>query len=321
MEVAKALRRPYLTYTIALNDSGFTDEDAKTVHLIGDNGLLRTPFDLFRFCIEARNGSQMLGFVDRHESAIALLCFFRLKGEIIGRKFYTAKYTLSATNAQLEYAGRIWDVDHLNDLTARLNKTTRAFEGLDDEAKKAIASNDSEMARKVVGRLKASLDEKMLYTQDLKDRVAILENVMMPMLGEQKVELIGNVTEHFNAIYRCLATICYEYLAQHNFIARVTPEGEGRSIEWKQAREHLTIIHRHHAANCAAVKTGDVVPNDGKNPTRIAHSRRAHTRLLRSAKFRYKQGQRVAVCATWCGPKEWQDSVGQTYEILTPVIP
>lgn len=124
----------------------------------------------------------------------------------------------------------------------------------------------------------------------------------------------------FMSLYRCVSVLCYEYLAPQNFAAKVSPPASGRSVEWVQAREHYTTIHRKHEANNKAVKEGSIVKSDlSKHLTRSAHSRRAHTRLLSSSRYTYARGQRVAVRATWCGPQEWKDSAGQTYKILVPV--
>jgi hypothetical protein len=103
-------------------------------------------------------------------------------------------------------------------------------------------------------------------------------------------------------------------------MALVRPNKEGKSVEWTQAREHYTIIHHYHPANNKAVSESASLPTESDDAVlkRMTHSRRAHTRLLSSAKFRFKQGQRVFVRACWVGPQEWKDEGGkQIYRILT----
>lgn len=120
----------------------------------------------------------------------------------------------------------------------------------------------------------------------------------------------------FMALYNSILILCYEYLAPHNFTARVTPATQGKSVEWLRAREHYTVIHRHHAANNATVREGSTV-TDSKHATRLAHSRRAHTKVLNHPRYKFKRGQTIFVRASWVGPKEWRDTAGQTYQILT----
>jgi len=116
--------------------------------------------------------------------------------------------------------------------------------------------------------------------------------------------------------YDGFVKLCYHYLAPHNFSAVVIPSTQGKSVEWRQAREHYVIVHRHHSANNAAHSEGAVVTSEkAREAHRIAHSRRAHTRLLRSEKWKNSRGRRVFVKATWCGPKEWRDTAGQTYRL------
>ena len=114
-----------------------------------------------------------------------------------------------------------------------------------------------------------------------------------------------------------MLTLCAEVATPGNFVARVTPPAEGRSVEWLQAREHFTVLHRSHPAN--RVEAGAVVhaATQDVNLQRVAHARRAHTRLLSSAKFKHKQGLRVPVRSSWVGPKEWQDTASkQVYKLI-----
>jgi len=115
-----------------------------------------------------------------------------------------------------------------------------------------------------------------------------------------------------------LHLMCRDYLRPSNFVARVSPEDRpGKSVEWVQAREHYTIIHRTHAANSKNVAQGEVVEqNEEKHILRVAHTRRAHERVLRSEKFKYMRGQTIQIKATWVGPPEWKNTAGQIYRIV-----
>lgn len=114
-----------------------------------------------------------------------------------------------------------------------------------------------------------------------------------------------------------VAVMCYDYLSPSNFVAKVTPAKPGKSVEWIMAREHYTIIHRHHPANSAKMVSGESVRDDDRHIQRIAHSRRAHTRVLRSERWGAKKGSVIPVRASWVGPAEWRDRAGQTYRIVS----
>ncbi len=111
-----------------------------------------------------------------------------------------------------------------------------------------------------------------------------------------------------------------DYMSPSNQIVSVKPDKQGKSVEWTKAREHYTIIHRTHSANDKRLAIGAVVNNDDKKQIlRIAHSRRAHVRLLKNPKFKRDANgaiRQVTVKDTWCGPKEWKDGSGQIYKIV-----
>lgn len=83
-----------------------------------------------------------------------------------------------------------------------------------------------------------------------------------------------------------------------------------RSTEWKQARSFYSVVHRRSG-------TGNGLPHTGKRSDILtAHARRAHVRVLRSAKWGKNQGKTVWVRSAWVGPKEWHDtSAKQVYRI------
>jgi len=107
-----------------------------------------------------------------------------------------------------------------------------------------------------------------------------------------------------------------DFLNPHLYLCkRCPPMPQGKSILWQKAREHYVLLHKTHAANKREA-VGKKTIQDGSLVDRISHSRRAHFRLLRSPKFRHKQGQRIWVQSAWIGPKEWTDRSGQIYRIV-----
>jgi hypothetical protein len=97
-----------------------------------------------------------------------------------------------------------------------------------------------------------------------------------------------------------------EYTSPQNFVASVTPDKKGKSVEWLQTRTHYVLLNRHHPANDKAVMKGAKVAPGEEYIQRRAHSRRAHARILRSPRFRNKVGQTIRVKACWVGPDEWE---------------
>lgn len=92
------------------------------------------------------------------------------------------------------------------------------------------------------------------------------------------------------------------------FIASVRPDKQGKSVEWMKARTHYVLLHRSHPANKNDIISGAVVSEDKEYIKRQAHSRRAHFRILRSAKFKNKIGQKIRIRSCWVGPKEWKQA-------------
>jgi len=103
-----------------------------------------------------------------------------------------------------------------------------------------------------------------------------------------------------------LAWFIREASSPSNFIASVSPDKMGKSIEWMKTRTHYVILHKAHPANNRDVKTGSSVAPNSTTLKRQAHSRRAHARILRSPRFRHKVGQTIRVKACWIGPDEWK---------------
>jgi len=113
-----------------------------------------------------------------------------------------------------------------------------------------------------------------------------------------------------------LLLVVADFMNPHLYLCkRRPPLPQGKSILWQKAREHYVLLHKSHAANKREA-IGKNTIQDGPLIDRAAHSRRAHWRLLRSPKFRHKQGQRICVKYAWIGPKEWTDRSGQIYRIV-----
>lgn len=107
-----------------------------------------------------------------------------------------------------------------------------------------------------------------------------------------------------------------DFLNPHLYLCkRCPPLPNGKTVLWQKAREHFVLIHKTHTAN-RHESIGKSVIHDGPIVDRCAHSRRAHFRLLKSPKFRHKQGHQIWVQSAWIGPKEWTDRSGQIYRIV-----
>lgn len=310
VRLAQALQTPYLTFKDS-DHKGVTGEEMRAMGLLDESGLPRTPFTVFRFCMEDYKGRIICGCVQRQEGNLQLVAFHRYEGKI-GPVSWAITFKRWAANGDMEYDGRLFDTNTLKDVTEFVkqvdatNKANPSLEGMTPE------------------RAKKLIPELVSQVNDLEKSVSILrgQSDMLTSLSSivGKHEAPIGAPSVFLTLYHSVMLLCYEYLAPHNFVARVIPSAQGKSVEWVRAREHYTVIHRHHAANNKAVSEGATV-TDSKHTIRLAHSRRAHTRILTHPKWTFKRGQRVFVRASWVGPKEWKDTAGQTYQILTAVSP
>lgn len=109
-----------------------------------------------------------------------------------------------------------------------------------------------------------------------------------------------------------LLKFCIDWMNPHFFPAKVQPKKDGKSIQWLEPRTHYVLVHKSRGIKKAA---GVRPPTPGEELQRMAHSRRAHWRLLRSSVFRHKQGTYVPVKECWVGPEEWEGDSGQIYKM------
>jgi len=93
-------------------------------------------------------------------------------------------------------------------------------------------------------------------------------------------------------------------------------KANGKSKEWKEAREFYTVVHRRHAANAKGVAQGAVVGD--KTSSLTAHSRRAHVRILKDPRFKLSVGKKIWVKSCWVGPKQWQDAESKQVYTIVP---
>lgn len=128
-------------------------------------------------------------------------------------------------------------------------------------------------------------------------------------------EAWDQITRRFVTIILLIAS---DFVNPHLHSVKVAPKlPAGKSIVWQTTRTYYTLIHKSHPANrkeSHGTRKIDCEPQI----LRCAHSRRAHFRLLKSPKFKHKQGQRIWVKSMWVGPKEWEDSTGHIYKIVDP---
>lgn len=118
--------------------------------------------------------------------------------------------------------------------------------------------------------------------------------------------LAAKMRDQSEALFTSICWFIRESTSPSNFIASVTPDKSGKSVEWTRARTHYVVIHKAHPANSKDVKIGSKVATSAETLKRQAHSRRAHARVLRSPRFRNKVGQTIRVKACWVGPDEWK---------------
>lgn len=119
--------------------------------------------------------------------------------------------------------------------------------------------------------------------------------------------------EIMRSIPRTLAYFIFDSTHPKSVVIKQSPECKGKSIEWRIAREHYLILDRNAARACRDSKSS---PNDSQI-TRGAHWRIAHPRVLRSPKFKHKQGQEIWIKHCWVGPDEWQGLDGKTYKVIS----
>ena len=118
------------------------------------------------------------------------------------------------------------------------------------------------------------------------------------------------------AITTVMLNLCSDFNNPSLYLCKRLPSSpKGRSVEWQKAREHYVLIHKSHSAN-RKISAGIGPIHDGSTIDRVAHARRAHSRLLSSPRYKAKRGQRIWVQSAWVGPKEWSDHSGQIYKIV-----
>lgn len=111
--------------------------------------------------------------------------------------------------------------------------------------------------------------------------------------------------------------IAYHYQSGAMHPVEVSPcRKQGKSVEWVKARSFYSVVHRSHPANNATVKEESIVSGRHDCMQRSAHSRRAHFRILRSARWGASTGKLVWVRSAWVGPREWIDEASrQIYRV------
>lgn len=318
--LATAMQTPYLTF-VDSEHASITCAEMHKLGLVDEYGIVRTPFPVFRFCMEDHKGRVVFGCVQRDETGISIVAFHRYDGKV-GPVMWAIKYKAAGEplSGDLGFDGRLFDTRTLTDVTDFVEKT-EAREKLPDKSDMSSISRDE--AKRLIPKYVAEVTRQEQSLEISRGEIEVLKTVINMEAGAGLVEKI-DPRQHqksvFMALYNSILILCYEYLAPHNFTARVTPATQGKSVEWLRAREHYTVIHRHHAANNATVREGSTV-TDNKHATRLAHSRRAHTKVLNHPRYKFKRGQTIFVRASWVGPKEWRDTAGQTYQILTERAP
>lgn len=157
-----------------------------------------------------------------------------------------------------------------------------------------------------------NLNPSLAFDRD-SDLIAIFVNSKLINLDKYRNYYMDNV----RALCVFFAGFIYESMFCANFIAKVQPlprNANPKQIKWAESQKHYVIIHRKDEMN----RIGAVPnPRGGKtSEIRMAHTRRAHMRILRSAKFKKKQGQQILIKSCWVGPQEWRTN-GSIYKIVS----
>jgi len=141
---------------------------------------------------------------------------------------------------------------------------------------------------------------------DIKDIQSILD--LKQWLGE----FSGHLCD------RLLFIIANLYAPSSFVSIQTESKNDPKGVEWQRAHSKIVMIHRQHEANNKSIAKGSCVKvNENRHLKRMAHSRRAHTRLLQSPRYKGKAGTRIWIKSTWVGPEEWNDSLGRVYRIVT----
>jgi hypothetical protein len=304
---------PYLTHDGG--DESFALDEAVTATLKDGYGMIRTPFPLFRFCCVSSKRT-IFGCCERREGAIAAVFMVKERDGSIGPVVWSITY--KGEPSGMSYDGRMFDSKTLADVTravADSDDVKDIHTKLCTDLRSVMTPLELKQTIKQAAEVIAKKEKALSVMRSEVDALIALEDLTKKSVPEGAMP---ETHDTFMALYGSLLILAYAYLAPHNFTARVVPDKQGKSVEWLRAREHYTVIHRHHAANNKAVSEGATV-SDSKHTTRLAHSRRAHTKLLTHPRYTFKRGQRIFVRASWVGPKEWKDTAGQIYQILEPV--
>jgi len=129
---------------------------------------------------------------------------------------------------------------------------------------------------------------------------------------------IQNITTaQSDAVLSCLlshyANFKYVVSAPKHHLAKVRPVNYGVT-KWLEGSPHFIVVSGKSKLNTKDAPTTGVSMKE--NTSRIAHTRRAHTRMLRSERYINKRGQTISVRSTWVGPEEWVDEAKSVYRIV-----
>lgn len=127
-----------------------------------------------------------------------------------------------------------------------------------------------------------------------------------------------------------IAGFILDAMEPSNYIASVEPNEPTRSVEWRKARTHYTLIHHGHPINRKPNGKPVSFKIDLDEPLiRTAHDRRGYYKTLKHPRYRFALAEQrypnmppgtIKVKPCWVGPKEWRDEGGkQIYRILEPI--
>jgi hypothetical protein len=163
------------------------------------------------------------------------------------------------------------------------------------------------------GRKSGDFDIALWSDRDKRWNIKIRANVKDSQLDDAYFEI-------YRQLVGSVVAFSVDSMSPNIHMATVAPDEPGRSVQWRKARTHYTLISHGHPANKATVGHGARIANDtSAELVRMAHNRRAHYKTLKHERYKFARGKRIFVKATWVGPKEWRDEGGkQIYRILEP---
>lgn len=131
------------------------------------------------------------------------------------------------------------------------------------------------------------------------------------------VDIDGTVNMPCFHIREKVSKLCIDTMNPHFHMLSVRPKSDGKYGAWVEQRTHYVLVHKNNIPRIRSDSDAGHAQTSNTNPHNImAHSRRAHFRLLSSPRFKNKRDQKILVRSMWVGPKEWEGESRQIYKFI-----